>query len=113
MNGQYFVSAKGITQGMYHVFYRGHFNGGSCYKDDALLINDNDFWTVKGFMEALCDAVPGYYVYGKTVVTPEQWNEVGKLIQSKDKESKIAYAEVDLWAQEVFKTLDCFTIIGL
>ena len=113
MNGQFFVSAKGIAQGMYHVFYRGRFDGGSCYKDDVLLIDDNDLWAVKGLMDALCDAVPGYDVYGKTIVTPEQWREVGALIQSKDRENQIAYAEADSWAQEVFKTHDCFTIIGL
>lgn len=113
MISKYFMSGKGITQGMYHVFYRGHFEGGSCYKDDALLINDNDFWTIKGFIEALYDAVPGYDAYGKSVVTLEQWREVGILIQSKDRESQIAYAEADSWAQEVFKGYDCFTIIGL
>lgn len=113
MDGQYFVSGKGITQGMYHVFYRGRFDGSSCYRDDSLLINDNDLWTVKGLIEALCDAVPGYDVYGKSIVTPEQWREVGMLIQSKDRESQIAYAEADSWAQDVFKSFDCFTIIGL
>ena len=113
MNNKFFVSGKDKTHGMYHVFYRGRFDGGSCYAGDALLIDDNDLWTVKGFIEALCDAVPGYDAYGKTVVTLEQWREVGILIQSKDRESQIAYIEADSWAQEVFKGYDCFTIIGL
>ena len=113
MNNQYFVSGKDKAHGMYHVFYRGRFVEGSCYANDALLIDDNDLWTVDGLMEALYDAIPGYDVYGKTIVTQEQWREVGMLIQSKDRESQIAYAEADSWAQEVFKTHDCFTIIGL
>ena len=98
---------------MYHVFYRGRFDSGSCYVDDALLIDDNNLWGVKGLMEALSDAVPGYDVYGETIVTPKQWYEVGMLIQSKDKESQIAYFEADSWVQDVFKSFDCFTIIGL
>ena len=113
MNDKYCVLGKDRVHGMYHEFFKGRWNGEPPWKEDSLLIGDNELHEVDGFVQALSDAVPEYDMYGETEVSAEQWRQVGVFIRNKDKESRTVYGEIDTWAQEVFREHDCFTILGL
>ena len=62
---------------------------------------------------ALYQAVPGYDPYEMIEVSRENWKAVRECIPEDDTESIELYEEADSWAEEVFKELTCFTILGL
>ena len=62
---------------------------------------------------ALYQAVPSYDPYAMVEVSKENWKAVRIYIPEDDTESIELYEEADSWAEEVFKELTCFTILGL
>ena len=76
-------------------------------------LGDDELVNHKGFYHALCQAVPGYDPYEMVEVSKENWKAVRIYIPEDDTESIELYEEADSWAEEVFKELTCFTILGL
>lgn len=84
------------------------------YFASAIQEMDNKcFFIYKGFVDAIKEVIPSYDPFGETEVSFSEWKKIGQIIQQKDEKSKEIYKEADKWLEDVFKTNECFTILGL
>lgn len=97
----------------YHEFWRGKWDGKSFWAADSILLHDDVMDECPDFPKALLAVIPGYAPFGVTEVTRPQWEAVGRLADAAGGTKKELYDEADAWAREVFRTLDCFTILGI
>lgn len=95
----------------YHEFYKGKWDGHTFWKSDSIFIDDD--YLFDGFIDAIIEIIPTYDPFGETEISVEQWNEIGKIILTKDQKSQEVYSEANRWLKKVFKTHDCFTILGI
>lgn len=95
----------------YHEFRKGKFEG-SFWKDDSLLIHDDNLYILH-LADIFRSVVPSYNEYGETEIIKEQWNEIYRRASEIDGEIKIAIDEINCWAEIVFNTEDVFTILGI
>ena len=66
-----------------------------------------------GFVEAIVEVIPAYDPFGETEISIEEWNEIGKIVLTKDQKSQEVFNEANEWLKDVFKTYACFTILGI
>lgn len=110
---KYFVT-NGEREGTcYHEFYRGKWDSKTFWNDDSIYLHDDVLLENRGFADALLLVVPNYDPYRDTEVSSEDWARVGKAIRQDDRGSLELYDEAGAWLEEVFKTEDCFTILGV
>lgn len=110
---KYFVTNKDRQGTCYHEFYKGKWDGKTFWKDDSICLHDDVLWECSGFEEAIRTVISSYDPFGETEITQCQWEEIGRLIEGKDAMSKEIYAEANIWAEGVYKSHDCFTILGI
>ena len=107
------IASEEREGGCYHEFYRGKWDGASFWKPDSLLLHDDVLGQRRGFVDAVLRVIPNYDSCGVTEVSREQWVKIGKALPVGDKESRELYQEIDAWAGEVFRSADCFSILGI
>ena len=110
---KYFVSAPQRQGTCYHEFWRGKWDGKSFWAEDSILLHDDVLDACPDFPKILLAVIPTYAPFGVTEVTCPQWEAVGRLANAAEGTTKELYDEADAWAQEVFRTYDCFTILGI
>ncbi len=66
-----------------------------------------------GFVDAIVEVIPTYDPFGETEISIEEWNEIGKIVLTKDQKSQEVFNEANEWLKDVFKTYTCFTILGI
>ena len=110
---KYFVTAPQRQGTCYHEFWRGKWDGVSFWAEDSILLHDDVLDECPDFPKILLAVIPGYAPFGVTEVTCPQWEAVGALTEAAGGSAAELYREADAWAQEVFRTYDCFTILGI
>ena len=111
---KYFVAEAQRKGSSYYEFYKGKWDEKTFWKNDSIYLHDDVLFTVSGFEEAIIEVIPTYAPFGETEVYPEQWREIGKIVQRKQEaEAFDLYLEADEWAQSVFSSYECFTILGI
>ncbi len=110
---KYFVENSGRKGTCYHEFYKGKWDGATFRKDDSVFLHDDTLDQCGGLVEALMLIIPSYDRYGPTEVFAVDWEKIGKAIRHSDKSSAELYEEASEWAAEIFKTEECFTILGI
>ena len=108
---KYFVFDYQRDGTCYHEFYKGQWDGQTFWKTDSISLEDD--YLFNGFIDAIISVVPNYDPYSATEVSVEEWNEIGKIILTKDQQSQEVYNEANKWLKNVFKTYSCFTILGI
>ena len=113
MKYKYFITDKERKGTCYHEFYRGKWDGSTFFREDSLLLHDDELSCHRDFRRALKTVIPDYDPYGETVVTKEQWQRIGEILCSKGKDSQDLYKEAYEWVREAFENCGCFTILGI
>lgn len=109
---KYFVFDYQREGSCYHEFYKGKWDQKTYWKADSIFLDDD--FLFKGFIDAIVEVVPSYSPYEETEVSIAQWNEIGKIISTKDIESQVVYHEANAWlTRQVFTRYNCFTILGI
>ena len=108
---KYFVCNSQRDGTCYHEFYKGKWDGHTFWKADSISLEDD--YLFNGFVDAIASVVPNYDPFGETEISIEEWNEIGKIILTKDNESQEIFNEADRWLQKVFEDYTCFTILGI
>ena len=109
---RFFVKNSEREGTCYHEFYSGEWDGKSFWKEDSLYLHD-DVLDKNVSFENVLRKVISFDPLGETKVSKENWEEIGRIIPQDDISSLELYREADLWAKEVFKLYDYFTIIGV
>lgn len=110
----YFVTAPRRQGTCYHEFWRGKWDGVSFWAAGSILLHDDVLSEYgESLAEALLAVIPNYAPYGVAEVTHAQWEAVGARTEAAGGTAAELYREADAWAQEVFRTHDCFTILGI
>ena len=81
--------------------------------EDSILLHDDVLDECPDFPKILLAVIPTYAPFGVTEVTCPQWEAVGALTETAGGTARELYDEANVWAQEVFRTHDCFTILGI
>ena len=111
---KYFVTDEQREGTCYHEFYKGKWDEKTFWKKDSLSLHDDILFRIDEFEKAIVRVIPGYDPFGETEVYPAQWEEIGRIIRKKDNIEAIElYLEADTWAQDVFSSFECFTILGI
>lgn len=110
---KYFITNRERKGTCYYEFYKGKWDGKTFWKENSLFLHDDVLHENKGFAEALMSVIPNFAPYGKTEISSEDWKNIGKLIFKKDSNCQELYKEANSWVEDVFKTCDCFTILGI
>ena len=111
---KYFVTDEQREGTWYHEFYKGKWDEETFWKKDSLSLHDDVLIRIDEFEKAIVRVIPSYDPLGETEVYPVQWEEIGRIIRLKDnKEAIELYLEADAWAQDVFSSFECFTILGI
>lgn len=110
---KYFVKDNERQGTCYHEFYKGKWDGITFWKEDSLSLHDDVLCECNGFTEAVLTVIPSYSPFNITEISCAQWYEIGKIIEDKNQQAKALYQEADEWAQKVFETYGCFTILGI
>ena len=110
---KYFVENFERKGTCYHEFYKGKWDGATFRKDDSVFLHDDILDQCGGLVDALMLIIPSYDRYGPTEVSAADWEKIGKAIRQSDISSAELYEEASAWAAEVFKTEECFTILGI
>lgn len=97
----------------YREFYKGKWDGATFWKEDSIFLHDDILYSCSGFANVLTLIIPRYDPYGETEVSAADWEKIGKAIRQNDRSSVELYEEASVWAAEVFKTEECFTILGI
>ena len=108
---KYFVFDHQRDGTCYHEFYKGKWDGHTFWKADSLSLDDS--YLFKDFIDAILSVVPNYDPFDITEISAAEWEEIGKIIITKDQESQAVYNEANEWLKSVFKTYGCFTILGI
>ena len=108
---RYFVFDNQRKDTNYHELYKGKWDEKTFWKYDSIFLHD-DFMFLY-FEEAIAEIIPTYDPFGETVISKEEWKEIGKIITTKSIESKEIYNEASVWLDEVFQNYNCFTILGI
>lgn len=108
---KYFVYDAQRNGSCFHEFYKGKWDGRTFWKYDSISLYYD--YLFDGFVDAIVEVVENYNPFGETEISFEQWKNIGEIIKTKDDKSKDLYNEADEWLQDVFKTYNCFTILGL
>ncbi|MBQ3599941.1 MAG: hypothetical protein II992_01905 [Lachnospiraceae bacterium] len=96
----------------YHEFQKGKWDGKTFWKTDSLLLHDDIMCEVK--LHKLFREVDSEYDdYGETEIDKEKWYKIFHIANAIGGDVKIAIDEANIWAEEVFKTEEMFTILGL
>ena len=98
---------------LYHEYYRGKWDGETFWKADSLLLDDNVLYLAEGYDLALNIVLHGYDLSGVTEISARDWHKIGEIVRQQGGMSLELYEEIDRWAADVFKSTDCFTIIGI
>lgn len=110
---KYFVENSERAGTCYHEFYSGKWDGATFWKDSSIFLHDDVLDECAGFDCALALILPRYDRYGPTVVSAADWEKVGAALRQSDRRSAELYEEASAWAEEVFKSEECFTILGI
>ena len=110
---KYFVYDNQRDGTCYHEFYKGKWDGHTFWKADSISLDDNILFENKGFVDAIIEVIPNYDPFGETEISFLEWQEIGRVILDKDAVSQDLYKEADNWLKSVFKTHNCFTILGI
>ena len=108
---KYFVLDDQRKGTCYHEFYKGKWDEHTFWNADSISLHDD--FMFDGFVDAIVEVVPTYDPFGETEISIEEWNEIGKIILTKDQESQEVYNEANRWLKDVFKTYTCFTVLGI
>lgn len=113
MNMKYFVTDSERIGTNYYEFYKGKWDGETFWKEDSISVHDNVLYENQGFVEAIIEVKHSFDAFGVTEISPGDWKNIGEVILQKDCNCQELYFEADDWVQDVFKTYDCFTILGI
>lgn len=110
---KYFITNKNRKGTAYLEFYKGRWDGKSFNKDDSLFLDEDILSDNNDFNNAILSVLPEYDPYAITEISADQWKEIGNVMIHKDNKNQEIYIELNRWLQDVFQTMDCFTILGL
>ncbi len=110
---KYFIENSKRKGTCYHEFCRGKWDGATFWKEDSVFLHDDMLDQCGGFVDAILLIIPDYDRYGPTEVSAADWWKIGKAIRQSDRSCLELYEEVSAWAAEVFKSEECFTILGI
>ena len=108
---KYFVKDNERIGTCYHEFYKGKWDKHTVWKSDSISLHDD--FMFDGFVDAIVEVIPTFDPFGETEISIEEWNEIGKIILTKDQKSQAVFNEANEWLKDVFKAYTCFTILGL
>lgn len=99
----------------YYELYKGEWNPAlpEFWRDDSLYIHDDTFYQYPELNKAIKNVIPTFDTYSETAVNKQEWEEIGKLLENSDQDTRDFYAEINEWAEPVLQTHGVFTILGL
>lgn len=99
----------------YYELYKGEWNPAlpEFWRDDSLYIHDDTFHQYPELNKAIKNVIPTFDTYSETAVNKQEWEEIGKLLEDSDQDTRDFYAEINEWAEPVLQTHGVFTILGL
>ena len=99
----------------YHELYKGQWDpeNPEFWRDDSLYIHDDIFCEYPELQNAIKKVIPSYDSYSETVVTKQNWVEIGVQITNANQDTHDFFNEIDEWAKPVLSTYGMFTILGI
>ena len=97
---------------MYWEFFAGEWVYGrdEFWNEGSICIDWEPYFEIEGI---IWDVIPEYNSFGETQINRMQWEEIcRKAIQKSEVAAQIVQ-EADLWATEVWKNHNVFTILGI
>lgn len=111
---KYFVNDDQRKGTCYHEFYKGKWDGEIFWAPDSIALHDDILYEAVAFTEAISAVFPEYDPSGEIEIDPERWKMIGeKIFQAGDQLALELYGEADKWAQSVFLSYGCFTVLGI
>ena len=110
---KYFCTEQERQGTCYHEFFKGKWDNKTFWKEDSLLLDDDNMFYYTQFGKILSEVIPEYDPYNEIEMLPIHWEQI--IEQAKtfgDKESELV-DEANPWMQEAFKEYGVITILGL
>lgn len=109
---EYIIKNSQRQGSCYHEFQKGEWDEKTFWSDDSIYLSDDDFQKLELY-KIFKFAIENYDKYAPTRVSFNEWNIALEKAKEFSKETQIAINEIDLWAQENFKSNDAFYILGI
>ena len=111
---KYFVNDEHRKGTCYHEFYKGKWDEETFWASESLFLHDGILYEAVAFTEAISAVLPEYDPFGETEIDYDHWKMIGERICKTRSEMAIElFYEADKWAQGVFPSYGCFTILGI
>lgn len=109
---KYFCTENERVGTCYHEFQKGKFTQLNFWREDSLLISDENFCDME-FEELIMSVIKEYDYFGETEVNQVQWNMIFDNAIRKGGQLKDAVLEAKPWIDEAFREYEVFTILGM
>ena len=111
---KYFITAKqrkASQSTLYFEFQKGHFKG-KFWKDDSVYLHTDTFDQL-GLFELFSAIAPDFCYYSTTEISHGQYETLKSTALKLGGEIATVIEELDVWAAECYRTVNCFSILGI